>query len=346
MRRIASDQLSFALQKGLPPVCILTGSDPLLLIEAEDMLCQYASEQGFDEKYRQTIENTTDWDSILERVQSMGLFFQRQIIYLQLPENLNAAIQNQLQVLIEHLNEDCLLILHLPKFNKNVEKQKWVVALEKFAPQSWLVNCQTPTLEALPQWISIRARQLELEFDQESIQLLCYNYEGNLLALKQVLSLLSLLYPASKITLPRVQQVIEQSAVFSVYQWVDALLSGDALRAKQILSALQQDDTQPVILLRSLQREIMMLLQITQPYSTFNMDMPLDLSGARARFDELRIWQNRRNLLLQAAKRFTYRRIFEIIQELAVLERAVKQDFNQNVWQELTLLSYHFCQPN
>ena len=37
-----------------------------------------------------------------------------------------------------------------------------------------------------------------LSADEEAVQLLCYSYENNLLALKQALQLLDLLYPDHK----------------------------------------------------------------------------------------------------------------------------------------------------
>ncbi len=343
MRKIASDQLDLALKKGLPSVCLLTGEDPLLLIEAEDMICQSAYAQGFDEKYRQTIDNTSDWESIFERVQSMGLFFQRQILYLQLPENLNVSLQEHLQRLIACLNEDCLLILHLAKLNKSLEKQKWFSLLENNFLQNWIISCQTPSIDFLPQWINARVKKMEMHLDQESVQLLCYSYEGNLLALKQVLSLLNLLYPKSKITLPRVQQVIEKSAQFNVYQWIDALLIGNVQRAQQILTTLQQTDIQSVILLRTLQREILLLLRLSQQERRIHLDAKLDVSKFKIRCDQLKIWQNRRHLLMQALKCFSYRQLFEIVQELANLERKIKAEFSQDIWEGLRLLSCRFC---
>ena len=45
---------------------------------------------------------------------------------------------------------------------------------------------------------------MKLELDDAANQLLCYCYEGNLLALSQALERLSLLHPDGKLTLPRV----------------------------------------------------------------------------------------------------------------------------------------------
>ena len=79
--------------------------------------------------------------------------------------------------------------------------------------------------------------------------------------MKQALQLLDLLYSdpeTSRIT--ALNQLVEQSSVFTPFQWIDALLSGKANRSKRILRGLQTEDVQPVILLRTLQRELLTLL--------------------------------------------------------------------------------------
>ena len=43
------------------------------------------------------------------------------------------------------------------------------------------------------------------------------------------------------------------------------MLVGKANRAKRILKGLQAEDVQPVILLRTLQRELFTLLELTKP---------------------------------------------------------------------------------
>lgn len=64
------------------------------------------------------------------------------------------------------------------------------------------VSCQTPEYAQLPRWLAARAKQHQLQLDDAASQLLCYCYEGNLLALAQALERLALLWPDGKLTLP------------------------------------------------------------------------------------------------------------------------------------------------
>ncbi|MBT1655042.1 DNA polymerase III subunit delta, partial [Klebsiella pneumoniae] len=77
--------------------------------------------------------------------------------------------------------------------------------------------------------------------------LLCYCYEGNLLALAQALDRLALLWPDGKLTLPRVEQAVNDAAHFTPFHWVDALLSAKSKRALHILQQLRLEGSEPVI---------------------------------------------------------------------------------------------------
>ena len=205
------------------------------------------------------------------------------------------------------------------------------------------MNCQTPNVEQLPRWVSNRAKSLGLSIDEDAVQLLCYSYENNLLALKQALQLLDLLYADRKLSFARVNAVVEQSSVFTPFQWVDAILSGKGNRARRILIGLKDEDVQPIILLRTLQRDLMTLLEISKPEQPAKLDDPLPTAQLREQFDRLKVWQNRRLLFSQIIQRLTYRKLYLFFQQLADVERSAKQEFSDDIWQQLEALSVRFC---
>lgn len=343
MNRIFTEQLAASLSNRLARIYYLVGQDPLLLAESRDLIVKTATAQGFDEKFDVQVDNATDWNDLFERCQSLGLFFSRQVISLNLPENLTALLQTKLTELISLLNEDVLLILQFPKLTKPMEKQDWYVQALRYEPQIVLVNCQTPSVEQLPRWLSNRCKTMGLSIEQDAVQLLCYSYENNLPALKQSLQLLALLYLDHKLSFARVKSVVEQSSVFTPFQWIDALLEGKENRARRILKGLQAEDVQPVILLRTVQRELMTLLELSKPQLPVNLYQPLPTAQLRDGFDRLKIWQNRRPLFTQAFQRLNYKKLYLIFQRLAELERAAKQDFSTDIWEQLADFSVQFC---
>ncbi len=99
------------------------------------------------------------------------------------------------------------------------------------------------------------------------------------------------------------------------------------------MRGLQAEDVQPVILLRTLQRELLTLLELTKPQlRNPSLNTSLPTQTLKADFDRLKIWQSRRPLYTAAIQRLTYQKLFEILQELADIERTTKQEYGQDVW--------------
>ncbi|WP_241609329.1 DNA polymerase III subunit delta [Rosenbergiella australiborealis] len=333
MTRVFPEQLSAHLNNELRRYYLLVGNDPLLHQESQQSVLAAARLQGFNEHHSFVIDQHTDWDSLFSACQAMSLFSQRQVFTLQLPDNgPNATQAAQLVVLLSLIHDDLLLIIHASKITKAQENSAWYKALLE---NSLLITCHTPDHQQLPRWVQHRCRAMSLEIDDPSLRLLCYYYEGNLLALSQALERLSLLWPDGVLTLPRVEEAVYDAAVFTPYHWIDALLAGKSKRALHVLKQLQLEDHEPIILLRTLQREIMTLLDVQAK--------PID--ARRATMDKLRVWQNRRQLYTSALQRLDRIRLRQIVHHLAALEIAVKKDFSAECWPALHSLSVLICQP-
>ncbi|WP_127957723.1 DNA polymerase III subunit delta [Serratia microhaemolytica] len=332
MIRLYPEQLAAQLKEGLRACYLLAGNEPLLLQESQDLIRHHAEQQGFTEHHNITLDQQTDWPSIFSLCQTLSLFATRQTLLLHLPERgVTAAISEQFVKLAAMLHQDILLVLRSPQLNKTQENSAWVKA---FGSNAVLVTCQAPEQAHLPRWITQRAKSMRLELDQAANQLLCYCYEGNLLALAQVLERLALLYPDGKLTLPRVEQAVNDAAHFTPFHWLDALLAGKSKRAWHILQQLAKEDAEPAILLRTLQRELLLLLNLQRAMA----DTPL-----RNLFDQHKVWQNRRPLLSEALQRLSRRQLQQAVSLLASIEVVLKQDYAQSVWTELEALSMLLC---
>ncbi|MEG9499012.1 DNA polymerase III subunit delta [Mannheimia indoligenes] len=340
MQKIFPETLQLSLNKGLQPFYLLTGNDLLLVNESKDLIIQFARSNGFDEKKEIEIKNDTNWESLFEATQEMGLFFTRQILILNFPESPTATQFKKLAELCALIHSDLLFILHLPKFSKTMEKQTWFSQIEAQLVQ---INCQTPEISKLPQWLSNRAKEMNLQIEAEANQLLCYSYEGNLLALKQALQLLQLQCNDGKITLNKAKEIVEHSAQFTPFQWIDALFEGKIGRAQRILHHLQNEEVQAVVLLRIVQKELLILLEITRSPTPVLSEQALFNGNLRLEFDRLKIWQNRRPFYSQVVQRLTYKKLYTLIQQLAELERKVKQEFSDDIWLELERFSAQFA---
>ena len=332
MVRVWPEQLRAQLKEGLRAAYLLTGNDPLLLQESQDAIRQAAQEQGFDEHHTRQIDNQTDWEEIFSITRALSLFASRQTLLLVLPDNgPNAAINDKLAELVNLLHDDLLLVVRTAKLTKAQENAAWYGALSN---RGVMVNCQTPEQAQLPRWVANRAKSRQLALDDAACKLLCYCYEGNLLALAQALDRLALLWPDGKLTLPRVEQAVNDAAHFTPFHWVDALLAGKSKRALHILQQLRLEGGEPVILLRTVQRELLLMVTLKRQSS----HTPL-----RNLFDQHRVWQNRRGLMTDALNRMSEDQLRQGVSLLSQIELTLKQDYGQSVWQELEGLSLLLC---
>ncbi|HEI6850087.1 TPA: DNA polymerase III subunit delta [Yersinia enterocolitica] len=332
MIRVYPEQLVAQLHEGLRACYLLCGNEPLLLQESQDHIRRVAATHDFSEHFSFALDAHTEWENIFSLCQALSLFASRQTLLLSFPDSgLTAPMNEQLVKLSGLLHPDILLILRANKLTKAQENSAWFKAL---SPNSVFVSCQTPEQAQLPRWVSTRAKSLNLDIDDAAIQLLCYCYEGNLLALSQALERLSLLYPDGKLTLPKVEQAVNDAAHFTPYHWLDALLAGKSKRAWHILQQLQQEDSEPVILLRTLQRELLQLLTLKRQME----QVPL-----RTLFDQFKVWQNRRPMMTQALQRLSMPQLQQAVRLLSQMEVRLKQDYGQSIWPELETLSMLMC---
>lgn len=332
MIRLYPEQLRAQLSEGLRAAYLLLGNDPLFLQESLDAIRHACVNEGFTEHHTFTLDASTDWNEIFSLCQAMSLFASRQTLLLLLPENgPNAAINEQLSTLVSLLHDDLLLIVRGNKLTKSQENAAWIQALASRAVQ---ISCQTPEPAQLPRWLANRAKQSNLQLDEPASQLLCYCYEGNLLALAQALERLSLLWPDGKLTLPRVEQAVNDAAHFTPFHWVDALLAGKSKRALHILQQLRLEGSEPVILLRTVQRELLLLVTLKRQ----SAHTPL-----RSLFDKHRVWQNRRGMVGEALNRLSGPQLRQAVTLLSRAELTLKQDYGQSIWAELESLSLLLC---
>ncbi|SBT82025.1 DNA polymerase III subunit delta [secondary endosymbiont of Trabutina mannipara] len=325
-----AEQLNLQLSKSLSTCYLLFGNEPLLLQESQDLICKIARKQQFDEYFSIMLDAHTDWYSIFSLCKERSLFSRRQVLLLLLPEeSIKSDMGDNLLHLSSLLHDDLLLIIRGTNITSTLEKSAWFKELKSIAV---LVICMTPEQTQLPQWVMKRANSMKLKLDNAACQLLCYCYEGNLPALVQVLEMLCLIYPDRNITFPRVEITVNDSSHFTIFNLVDAVLAGKSKRAIHILQQLQLEatDNTIIILLRSIQREIMLLLMLKRHTAASSRDM-------------LKLWSKRKLLLNQAVERLTMLQLRNAIALAAKIEIAIKQDYKDYVWSDFNALILILC---
>ncbi|EAR62997.1 DNA polymerase III subunit delta [Neptuniibacter caesariensis] len=327
--KLRPEQLAGHLNKGLSPVYLITGDEPLLSEEASDLLRQTLQQQGFTEREVLHVDGSFSWEYLLECANALSLFAEKKIIELRLGSSkLNKKSSEILQQYLSNPAPDNILMIIADKLDGSSKKSAWFKAIDKCGA---IVEIWPVETAQLPNWIRQRAAQIELQLDDEAIQLLCDRIEGNLLAAKQELSKLSLLFPNQMVTADAVVDAVSDSSRYDIYGLSDAALQGQSARCCKILQVLRQDGTEPPVVLWALSKELRSLAAIQQAQSS---GQSFDAVCQRER-----IWGKRKPMARQAAQRLKPQQINQALRQCAEVDKIVKGMSNGDAWLLLTSIS-------
>ena len=210
----------------LKPFYLIFGDEPQQKLECIELIRVAALAQGFDERQSLVADAQFSWDTLIEASQTLSLFSSRQIIELELPTGKPGAEGSKvLNALAQKINPDVLIVIHGGKIGKDVQNTKWFKAVDKHAIY---VPCYPLEGNELYQWLNNQMRLAGMQPSQQVSQLLVDYCEGNLLAAKQEIQKLMLLYPQGNPSFEQVEQAVVDQSRFTVFHLVDVLLSGDA----------------------------------------------------------------------------------------------------------------------
>ncbi|RKZ83453.1 MAG: DNA polymerase III subunit delta [Candidatus Parabeggiatoa sp. nov. 1] len=336
--RLKPTQLNSHLkQKKLAPLYLLTGDEPLQMMECADTLRTFARAQGFTERVVLTVETGFDWGNLDQYANSLSLFATQRLLEIRLS---NKSPGNEgTKALIAYANQppsDTVLLITADKLDASKQKTKWFTTLDErgIIIQVWPLN-----VSDLPGWIAQRMNHYGLQASPEAINMIAERAEGHLLACAQEIEKLRLLYGAGRIDITQVLDAVADSARFEVFGWVDTVLAGDVPRCIRQLQVLQTEGVEPVLVAWALNKEIRNLCQITY---ALQKGQRLDQL-----FKTYRVWSTRKNAVSRAIKRHPQPSAWQqLLPETVQIDRMIKGVDKGNPWNELQRLSLRVAGVN
>lgn len=333
--KIDARQLAAHLSRGLAPIYLVSGDEPLLSAEATDRIRAEAGRQGFAERELFVVERGFKWTELEGGADNLSLFSTRRLLELRLlsprPGDAGSKV---LQSLARRRDPDRLIIVVTGKLDSSAARSSWVkvIQAEGVLVQVWPVD-----RTELPVWIRRRAAAQGLELAQAAAELLADRVEGNLLAADQEITKLAILSESTRIDEQDVLDAVANNARFDVFRLVDTLLTGDARRAFNVLAALRAEGAEPPLVCWALSRELCLLARLAGIASR----------GERVEntFAKLGVWQRRQALVRRALGRYSVDDLAELLRHAAVVDRIVKGAVPGNAWQAITQLVILILDP-
>ncbi len=240
-------ELAGRLAKGVAPLWLVTGEEPLLMIEACDAIRAAARQAGCTERQILDARANWDWSQVFDACRAMSLFAEKRIVEVRLASfRVGTKGSEALTALAAEPLEGVVVIVSMPS-DWSVKKLAWY---KKLTAAAEVVECSPVTASDLPLWLRERLARHELSADAEAIELLTQRCEGNLLAASQEVLKLAYQYEkGTRITGDMVKSGVLDVARFDTEKLLDAALTGDAGRALRILENLEgEGESIPAVL--------------------------------------------------------------------------------------------------
>ena len=334
--QIRPEQLAGNLQRGLKPVYLVSGDEPLQFNEALDAIRAAARKQGFSERTVLDADTGFDWSRLAEAGASLSLFAERRLIELRLPSGRPGAEGGRaLAAFAAETADDVVLLVGAGRIEARAKRSEWYRALERAGAS---IEVWPKERSALPGWISARARARGLAASPEAVEELADRCEGNLAYGAQTIERLALLVSGGRIEIDDVLDGAAHGARFSSFDLVDATLAGNAARALQVLAGLAAEGESPPAIIGALAWQVRTVTRIGR-----------DLERGAAIDQALRpfpAWRRRRGEVLAALKRRPAAEWGARLGALARLDAVSKGAVVGDEWDGLRRLVLDFCGVN
>jgi DNA polymerase III subunit delta len=315
--QVRGEQLAAQLAKSLAPVYLVHGDEPLLALEAADLVRSAARAKGFDERAVFEAGRSFDWSEFQHASANLSLFGGKKLIELRFPSGKpGAPAAAALVAYCARPNPEVLLLVTMPRPDApGWWKSDWFGALERCGI---VVELQPVTRAQLPAWIAERLARQKQRAPQDVLEYLADRVEGNLLAAHQEVQKLALLAPQGELGAEAVQEAVANVARFSPHAAAEALLAANAAR-------YEGEQANFVLFVLS---SVLFVLRGARRGTPFD-----------ALFSQHRLFDKPLQRATQAAaKRYTAAALSSAIAHAARIDRAIKGIGQGDPWEELLRL--------
>ena len=334
--QVRPEQLAGHLARGLKPVYLVSGDEPLQFNESLDAIRAAARDQGFAERSVLDADTGFDWSRLAEAGASLSLFAEQRLIELRLPSGRPGAEGGRaLTAFAAEAGTDVVLLVGAGRIEARAKRSEWYRALDRAGAS---IEVWPKERSALPGWLRDRARARGLSASPEAIEELADRCEGNLAYGAQTIERLALLISGDRIEIDDVLDGAAHGARFTSFDLVDATLAGNAPRALLVLAGLAAEGEAPPAIIGALAWQVRTVIRIGR-----------DLERGAGIDDALRpfpAWRRRRGAVAAALRRSPSEEWGARLADLARLDAMSKGADGGDEWDGLRRLVLDFCGVN
>jgi DNA polymerase-3 subunit delta len=331
--RIYPDKLQSHLSGKLAAAYLISGDEPLQMGETCDAIREAARAAGHASREVLEAGGGFDWQQLQAEAAAFSLFAEKKIIDLRIPSGKPGAEGSKaLLAYCQDPPPDTLLLLTLPKIDRQQQNSKWFKALDGLGVviQVWPIDAQR-----LPGWIEQRLRQAGIQPSRDAVRMLADRVEGNLLAARQEIEKLVLLQGEGPLDAEQLTAAVTDSARYDVFELIDSALRGETARCIHILEGIRGEGVAPPVVLWALHREARSMAQISADVAR---GLSIDHAIKRAR-----VFSKRTGLVRGGLKRLRTTQWLDLLDRCHQADSAIKGLGHQQPWLLLEDITLALC---
>jgi DNA polymerase-3 subunit delta len=334
MPQLRSDQLDAHLARGLAPLYVVHGDEPLLSVEACDAIRAKARAEGYAERDVHLAERGYDWSRLAASAAALSLFSSRRMIELRIPSGKPGAEgAGAIEALCASVPPDVVTLVALPRLDRAGQNSAWFGALGRAGV---VVNVFPVERHALPLWLAARLARQKQHAAEDALGFIAGCVEGNLLAAHQEIQKLALLYPPGDLAFDQVRDAVLDVARFEVAQLTEAMLGGDRGRLARVIEGLAGEGEAAPRVLWVMTDDVRAVMRVQD-----------GLAAGRAAPEllrEHRVWgEARQKLVTAAARRLGREALAGALAHAAAIDRMIKGLARGDPWDEMLRLGLRFA---
>ncbi len=282
------------------------------MAECSDTLRTKCYQAGASDRHIHNTDSPFQWDEWQNHLQHGSLFESYRLTELHVTKPINAQGRTVLSAYMHNPAPQCTLLIIGNALTKAEKNAAWFKAAQECAG----IIIPTPIhLSKLPAWIIQRGKTLGISFQHEAAQYLAEITEGNLVATAQALDQLALSADsATPMTLHDI--TAHQSAQYTVWQLLDAAISGNRPRTIRILRQIAHERS-PIEVLG------LIAYQIRQMEKVMRYDEQ-GLSVAAISAHEKNMWRDKIIALQKIGQCHSRHSVYQLLQRAQSIDEMIK----------------------
>ncbi len=240
--QLRSEQLGAHLSKGqFAPMYLIHGDEPLLQIEAADLIRAAAAKAGYSERDVWMVEQHFNWSNASADQGNLSLFATKKITEIRVPSGrVGTEGGAHMAELARKTNDDTILLATFPKLDRTQQASAWFTA---WAERGVVIEAKPIERDEMAAWLMQRLALQDQKADKEAVQFLVDHCEGNLVAAIQEVRKLALVCPKPTLALADIEDAVANVARYTLPELCDAFLRGDLARYTTVLGGLRDEGT-------------------------------------------------------------------------------------------------------